>query len=88
MEEVKTGGENFEHFVAEITKEHSCALPNDFDWFEENFFELIGAIREEWGNLERTVREDTVYEPLSLDDKMTIVKARSFCMVLFLLVSL
>ena len=88
VEEVKTGGENFEHFVAEITKEHSCALPNDFDWFEENFFELIGAIREEWGNLERTVREDTVYEPLSLDDKMTIVKARSFCMVLFLLVSL
>ena len=84
-EEVKTGGETFKHVVAETIKEHSCALPNDSDWFEENFFELISAIRDEWGNLKRTLREDTFYEPLSLDDKMTIVKALNFCTVLSLL---
>lgn len=43
--------------------------------FASLFYEPINAIREEWMNLERSIRMDTVYNPVSYEEKKQIVAA-------------
>lgn len=86
--EAKKGGDHVEQIIINTSKEHLSALPADFPaWFAENFFALAKSIREEWKNMEKT---DTFYEPLSLDEKMAIVKSFDFCAIhsLFLCLTL
>ena len=77
-EEAKEWGDNVEHVIVKTTKEHLDVLQADFPgWFAQNFLEAAKAIRKEWHNLERTLKTDTFYKPLSLDEKMMIVN--NFC---------
>ena len=80
--EAKKLGDDVEHVLVKTAGEHSNALPADFPgWFAENFLEAAKVIRKEWHSLERSLKTDTFYEPLSLDEKMAIVKALDFCMM-------
>jgi hypothetical protein len=81
-EEANEAGNNVERVMVKTARQHLDALPHDIPgWFAENFLEAAKTIRKEWHNLERTLKSGTFYEPLSLDEKMAIVKALDFCMI-------
>ncbi|KAI6157793.1 hypothetical protein BKA82DRAFT_4061548 [Pisolithus tinctorius] len=48
------------------------------NWLEENFTSIARDIVEEWRKIERSVRFDTFYEPVSLEERMEIIKAFNF----------
>jgi len=78
-EEANEAGNNVERVMVKTARQHLDALPHDIPgWFAENFLEAAKTIRKEWHNLERTLKSGTFYEPLSLDEKMAIVKALDF----------
>ncbi|KAL4078392.1 hypothetical protein V8B97DRAFT_2003617 [Scleroderma yunnanense] len=63
--------------MREALREH-CQRKNDpeeTDWLSTNFSSIAQDIVDEWGEIERTIRLDTFYEPLSLQERMEIVKA-------------
>ncbi|KAK2464284.1 hypothetical protein APHAL10511_003741 [Amanita phalloides] len=76
----KEEGVTAEQIIFETMKEHTRALRSDIPggWLSENFYEPAKAIQEEWKNLEQTLKSDTFYAPVSLDEKMAIVKAFNF----------
>lgn len=45
------------------------------NWLEVNFSSTAQDIVDEWGKIEASIRLDTFYEPLSLQEQMEIVKA-------------
>lgn len=47
-------------------------------WLESNFTVLARLILDEWDKLEQSVRLDTFYQPVSLDEKMDILRAFNF----------
>ena len=47
-------------------------------WLETNFSSVARDIVEDWTNIERSIRMDTFYEPLSLNERIAIVKAMGF----------
>ncbi|KAL4078405.1 hypothetical protein V8B97DRAFT_1937181 [Scleroderma yunnanense] len=49
--------------------------PEETDWLSTNFSSIAQDIVDEWGKIERSIRLDTFYEPLSLQERMEIVKA-------------
>ncbi|KIJ68146.1 hypothetical protein HYDPIDRAFT_107807 [Hydnomerulius pinastri MD-312] len=49
--------------------------PEEVDWLEENFSSIACDIVEEWAKIVRSIRMDTFYEPVSLEERMEIVKA-------------
>jgi len=50
----------------------------EMDWLEENFTSIACDIVEEWAKIRRSIRLDTFYEPVSLEERMVIVKALNF----------
>lgn len=46
-------------------------------WLEDNFNNIARTIIEEWLAIEMSLRDSTFYQPVSLDEKMAIVKALS-----------
>ena len=81
--EASKEGDNCEQIIRETRVGHKNALPKDYPaWIKDNFLEAANAIKEEWKNLEQSLNNDTFYEPLSLDEKMAIIKAFDFCMSL------
>ncbi|KAI6041108.1 hypothetical protein EDC04DRAFT_2566184 [Pisolithus marmoratus] len=52
--------------------------PDDDDWLEKNFTSIARDIVGEWQKIERSVRLDTFYEPMSLEERMEIIKAFDF----------
>jgi hypothetical protein len=66
--------------IAATMKEHIAKLPNDGQtWIPDNFLGTARMIVDEWGKLEKSVHNDTFYEPLSLDEQMAVVRALNFC---------
>ncbi|KAJ7647110.1 hypothetical protein FB45DRAFT_821739 [Roridomyces roridus] len=65
--------------VAETVRDHGSVLRNDRQtWIPENFSNTAFVIIEEWRKLEKSVRLDTFYEPVSLDERMSVVRALNF----------
>jgi hypothetical protein len=46
-------------------------------WLEDNFTKIARAIIEEWSAIERSLRELTFYQPVSLDEEMSVIRAFS-----------
>jgi hypothetical protein len=68
--------------IIETTERHLSVLSDDHDWFRDNFLSITDAISAEWESLEKSIRLDTFYQEVSLDEKMAIVKAFNFCEIL------
>jgi len=49
----------------------------DEQWLEDNFTKISRTINEEWSAIERSLRCDTFYQPVSLDEQMAVVRALS-----------
>jgi hypothetical protein len=65
--------------VDETIRAHIAVKPDDrTSWLEDSFRKPASAIQEEWDNLKRSIRQEPFYEPLSLAEKMSIVKAMPF----------
>ncbi|KDR70088.1 hypothetical protein GALMADRAFT_255486 [Galerina marginata CBS 339.88] len=47
-------------------------------WVKDNFTTTARAIIAEWHEIEKSIRLDTFYEPVSLEEKMNIIRAFSF----------
>ena len=50
----------------------------EMDWLETNFSSVARDIVNEWAKIERSIRMDTFYEPVSLQERIAIVKALNF----------
>lgn len=48
-------------------------------WLDDNFTRTASTIIDEWGSIERSLRSNTFYEPVSLEEQMAIVRAFNFC---------
>ncbi|KAG6889414.1 hypothetical protein C0992_005271 [Termitomyces sp. T32_za158] len=65
--------------IQRIVDEHKRILPKDMkDWLQQNFVDTALSIHQEWEKLGKSIRQDTFYEPVSLDEKMDVVKALNF----------
>lgn len=72
-------GKDAEDLISRTIREHLAILPGDGqEWIATNFREIAFDIRNEWYQLEKSLRAATFYQPVSLDEKMAIVKAFSF----------
>lgn len=61
-------------------RDHLAVLPNDGqEWITNNFVRTAQTIIDEWQKVEKSIRAETFYEPVSLDEKMAVVKALNFC---------
>ncbi|KAF8070666.1 hypothetical protein FPV67DRAFT_1488261 [Lyophyllum atratum] len=70
---------HIEKEIEEIVRDHLRILHDDGQgWIVKNFTETANVILREWQALEKSVRASTFYEPVSLDEKMNIVKAFDF----------
>jgi hypothetical protein len=49
----------------------------DEKWLENNFTQIAHTIIEEWSKLERSLRHDTFYQPVSMEEQMAVVRALS-----------
>lgn len=66
-------------YFASVVRDHRAKLKKDGDWIAENFTMAASTIVDEWNKFETSLRTDTFYEPISLDEKTAIVKAMNFC---------
>ena len=53
----------------------------EMEWLEMNFSSIARDIVDEWGEIERSIRLDTFYQPISLEERIDVVKAfrSEFC---------
>lgn len=66
--------------IRDVYEAHCARLPQDGEeWIKTNFLEIATTIRDEWANIEKSLRAETFYQPVSLEEKMAIVKAFDFC---------
>jgi len=49
-------------------------------WLEDNFTKIADTIVEEWSAIERSLRNETFYQPVSLEEQMAVVRALSSSM--------
>lgn len=52
--------------------------PQDMEWVTENFTQTANVIVEEWRKIEKSILLDSFYQPVSLEEKMDIIRAFSF----------
>ncbi|KAG6373954.1 hypothetical protein JVT61DRAFT_6118 [Boletus reticuloceps] len=45
------------------------------EWLQTNFSSIAQEIVDEWAKIERSIRMDKFYQPVSLQERMDIVKA-------------
>ncbi|KNZ77104.1 NFX1-type zinc finger-containing protein 1 [Termitomyces sp. J132] len=65
--------------IQRVVEEHRKVLPKDAkDWLRQNFIDTALSILQEWEKLGKSIRMETFYQPMSLDEKMDVVKALSF----------
>ncbi|TFK44429.1 hypothetical protein BDQ12DRAFT_672980 [Crucibulum laeve] len=65
--------------ILETEQEHCLTLPKDRnDWLRSTFLDPANTLVEEWERLATSIRTDTFYQPVSLDDMTSIVKALNF----------
>jgi len=53
-------------------------LASEREWLQLNFQDKAKVVVDEWENMLTSIRMDTFYQPVSLDEKMQIVKAMAF----------
>ena len=61
-----------------FSKKVNGSRAEEQNWIEENFSGTARTIVDEWTEIERSIRLDTFYQPVSLEEKMQIVGALSF----------
>ncbi|KAI6041099.1 hypothetical protein EDC04DRAFT_2893494 [Pisolithus marmoratus] len=68
---------NSEEEIRATLGEHRQMIssPDEHDWLEKNFSSIARDIVGEWQKIERSIRLDTFYEPMSLEERMEIIKA-------------
>jgi hypothetical protein len=73
-------GRKAEEYMQSTIAEHRRVLRTQEadEWLDANFTLRANIILGEWGKLERTLRMDTVYEPVSLEEKEAIVRSFGF----------
>ena len=49
--------------------------PEEMEWLEMNFSSIARDIVDEWGKIGDSIRLDTFYQPVSLQERIDIVKA-------------
>ncbi|KAF8656766.1 hypothetical protein AX16_002444 [Volvariella volvacea WC 439] len=60
-------------------QEHQTARQEDLrDWLSPNFYDKAILVRKEWEKIIESLREETFYEPVSLDEKLAIVNSLGF----------
>lgn len=62
--------------IQEHRKKKPCA--EEMEWLEDNFSNVARDIMDEWVKIERSIRMDTFYEPVSLEERIAIVRALNF----------
>ena len=67
--------------MAHITRKEIGSLQQERAWIEDNFTSIAETIVSEWVEMKRSIKMDTFYQPLSLDEQMQIVRAMNFCML-------
>ncbi|OCH91424.1 P-loop containing nucleoside triphosphate hydrolase protein [Obba rivulosa] len=69
-------------YVKTVVTEHRRArrqrLTEEEMWLTDNFTGPANVILEEWGAVDRSIRMDTFYQPLSLDEMTSVVKGLDF----------
>jgi hypothetical protein len=60
--------------------DHLAMRVEEDAWLDENFTSKAKTLLAEWRNIERSLLLGTFYEPVSLEEKMSIVKSFNFCM--------
>ncbi|KIL62527.1 hypothetical protein M378DRAFT_128690 [Amanita muscaria Koide BX008] len=72
--------EQREKFVqqAEKERENATRLIEHTPGIRDEYLEAANAIIKEWKGWERSVKADTFYKPVSLDEKLSIIKAFNF----------
>jgi hypothetical protein len=53
--------------------------PEEESWLTDNFAATAQKFLDEWREMERTLRLDTFYQPVSLEEQTAIVKSFNFC---------
>ncbi|KAL1742486.1 hypothetical protein HDZ31DRAFT_43128, partial [Schizophyllum fasciatum] len=72
-------GRAAQKLARDTVREHAQALPQDRgEWLRTNFETAAALIVDEWEKLEQSLRADSFYEPLSLDEQTAIVRAFNF----------
>lgn len=67
--------------MQEIVVTHRAKLGSSSEetkWLKENFSDAAKTILSEWSEIQRSLRSDTFYEPVRLEEKMAIVRALDF----------
>ncbi|KIK93721.1 hypothetical protein PAXRUDRAFT_828683 [Paxillus rubicundulus Ve08.2h10] len=73
------GRESRERMYVAIQQHHDKKMGlEEMDWLKENFTSIARDIVQEWRKIELSIRMDTFYQPVSLDERMAIVKALDF----------
>lgn len=71
-------GTKCEEHVRVAVMVYTMSSPEDEEWVEENFSKAARTIVDEWSKIEASIRLDTFYQPVSLEEKMDIIRAFSF----------
>jgi hypothetical protein len=67
--------------IVQTVHEHKANFRNEgpsWQWLAGNFVEPTHLILREWANIEKSLRQETFYEPVSLDEKVAVIKAMDF----------
>ncbi|KAF8808643.1 hypothetical protein BYT27DRAFT_7188610 [Phlegmacium glaucopus] len=54
------------------------SLEEEMVWVEDNFTSTAETIVSEWMEMKRSIERDSVYQPVSLDEQMQIIRAMNF----------
>jgi len=70
-------------YAEEVTRSHlktprSADPAKEKTWIQDNFSNLAEAILKEWRGLQRSLYLDTFYNPVSMEEKMKIVRGLGF----------
>jgi len=82
LDRVQTKLSEAARYVGAVVAEHRRSMQSksreEEDWLSKTFSEPSYVIQEEWRALERSIRMDTFYEPVSLEEMTSIVKGLNF----------
>lgn len=63
---------------AYLSREEIQGFSEEATWIEVNFAMPANVIVNEWKELEKAIKQDTFYTPVSLEDKMGVIRAFNF----------
>jgi len=66
--------------TAHLSRKEIGSLQQERVWVEDNFTSTAEIIVSEWMEMKKSIKMDTFYQPLSLDEQMQIVRAMGFGM--------